>query len=413
MSDIAINVEDVSKLYRLGQIGTGTFKNDLKKFWSKVRGNGDPFEKIGEENDRTKKTDSEWVWALKNINFEVKKGEVMGIIGRNGAGKSTLLKILSQITAPTTGRITIHGNISSLLEVGTGFHPELTGRDNIFLNGAILGMRKNDIQRKFEEIVEFSGVEKYLDTPVKRYSSGMYVRLAFAVAANLDPEILILDEVLAVGDAEFQKKCINKIRNISERQGKTIIYVSHNIDVMKTLCNSALLLKNGLLNYSGSFTDTISRYISEGRIPNELSLKNPLIYETGISDINFYANDNIIFDLKNYENCDVRFSFIVKNISEKHIIGFTIFNSDNESIISSVSSDGISKITLGENVISANIPCGLFLPGKYYLEFSYNGKSVENAIEIEKTETKSNYISSGNVSRANLVSTNWKRINNL
>jgi lipopolysaccharide transport system ATP-binding protein len=410
MSDIAIKVEDVSKLYRLGQIGTGTFKNDLKKFWSNFRGNGDPFEKIGVENDRTTKTDSEWVWALNKIDFEVKKGDVLGIIGRNGAGKSTLLKILSQITAPTTGRITIHGNISSLLEVGTGFHPELSGRDNIFLNGAILGMRKNEIQRKFDEIVEFSGVEKYLDTPVKRYSSGMYVRLAFAVAANLDPEILILDEVLSVGDAEFQKKCIEKIRNISERQGKTIIYVSHNIDVMKTLCNNAILLKNGTLNYSGTFSDTISKYINEGRIPNELNHKNPLIYETGILDINFYFQDRIILDFKNFENCDIRFSFKVNDITEKHIIGFTIFNNDNESIISSISSDAIKQITLGENVLSANIPCGLFIPGKYYLEFSYNGKSVENAIEIEKSETESFFISSGKIPRANLVSTNWRKI---
>jgi len=206
MSDIAIKAENVGKLYRLGQIGTGTISHDLNRWWASLRGKEDPFAKIGETNDRSQKGESDYVWALKEVDFEIKKGEAVGIIGRNGAGKSTLLKLLSKVTKPSTGQIKVNGRIASLLEVGTGFHPEMTGRENIYLNGAILGMTKKEITRKFDEIVDFSGVERYVDTPVKRYSSGMYVRLAFAVAAHLESEILIVDEVLAVGDAEFQKK---------------------------------------------------------------------------------------------------------------------------------------------------------------------------------------------------------------
>ncbi|HET7818096.1 MAG TPA: ABC transporter ATP-binding protein, partial [Bacteroidia bacterium] len=212
MPDVVIKVENLGKQYRLGRVGTGTLAHDLNRFWHSIRGKEDPYLKIGDVNKRDEKGESDLVWALKDINFEVKQGEVLGIIGKNGAGKSTLLKILSQITSPTTGSVNIKGRIASLLEVGTGFHPELTGRENIFLNGAILGMKKLEIKSKFDEIVAFSGIEKYIDTPVKRYSSGMYVRLAFAVAAHLDPEILIIDEVLAVGDAEFQKKCLGKMK---------------------------------------------------------------------------------------------------------------------------------------------------------------------------------------------------------
>jgi lipopolysaccharide transport system ATP-binding protein len=207
---VAIKVENLSKAYQLGEIGTGTISRDLERWFAKVRGKEDPFLKIGEANDRATKGTSDVVWSLRDINFEIQQGEAVGIIGRNGAGKSTLLKILSRVTAPTSGKIKVKGRIASLLEVGTGFHPELTGRENIFLNGAILGMREKEIARKFDEIVDFAGVERYIDTPVKRYSSGMYVRLAFAVAAYLESEILIVDEVLAVGDAEFQKKCLGK-----------------------------------------------------------------------------------------------------------------------------------------------------------------------------------------------------------
>src|ERR1035437_338096 len=215
MSNTVIKVENLGKQYRLGQVGTGTISHDLNRWWSKVRGKEDPYLKIGETNDRATKGESDLVWALKDINFEVKQGEVLGIIGKNGAGKSTLLKILSRVTGPTVGDIKVKGRIASLLEVGTGFHPDLSGRENIFLNGAILGMTKQEIKSKFDEIVDFSGVERYIDTPVKRYSSGMYVRLAFAVAAHLEPEILIVDEVLAVGDAEFQKKCLGKMKDVA------------------------------------------------------------------------------------------------------------------------------------------------------------------------------------------------------
>ena len=245
MSDIVIKVENLSKQYRLGSVGTGSFAHDLNRTWHRLRGNENPYLKIGEENDRTKKGSSEYVWALKDINFEVTHGEVLGIIGRNGAGKSTLLKILSRTTSPTTGRVKIKGRVASLLEVGTGFHPELSGRENIFLNGAILVMTRHEIKRKFDEIVDFAGVERYIDTPVKRYSSGMYVRLAFGVAAHLEPEILIVDEVLAVGDAEFQKKALGKMKDVSDKEGRTVLFVSHNIAAIKTLCDTAIVLDNG------------------------------------------------------------------------------------------------------------------------------------------------------------------------
>ena len=323
MSDTVIRVENLSKLYRLGEVGTGSLAHDVNRWWHKVRGKEDPYLKIGEVNDRTKpassvqspessaknanaldprrssldssapsldstpssssrpldpglstpsssaldsrpstlvspkaQAPSDWVYALKDVSFEVKRGEVLGIIGRNGAGKSTLLKILSRVTTQSSGQIKVRGRIASLLEVGTGFHPELTGRENIFLNGAILGMRKAEIARKFDEIVEFSGCARYIDTPVKRYSSGMYVRLAFAVAAHLEPEILIVDEVLAVGDAEFQKKCLGKMKDVAGH-GRTVLFVSHNMTAVKSLCSRVVLMKNGLVLEDGP-TETVA-----------------------------------------------------------------------------------------------------------------------------------------------------------
>jgi lipopolysaccharide transport system ATP-binding protein len=261
MSNTVIRVENVSKQYRLGKIGTGSFKHDLNRWWHAVRGKEDPYLKIGEENERTKKGESEYVWALRDISFDVQQGEVLGIIGRNGAGKSTLLKILSRTTVPTIGSIKVKGRIASLLEVGTGFHPELTGRENIFLNGAILGMSKSEIKTKFDEIVDFSGIERYIDTPVKRYSSGMYVRLAFGVAAHLEPEILIVDEVLAVGDAEFQKKAIGKMQDVSRGEGRTVLFVSHNMAAIRSLCNKAILMKNGKIELEGSTELVAARYL--------------------------------------------------------------------------------------------------------------------------------------------------------
>ncbi|WP_336515175.1 polysaccharide ABC transporter ATP-binding protein [Pollutibacter soli] len=257
--NIIIHAENISKLYRLGEVGTGTLSHDLNRWWHRIRGKNDPYLRLGQENKRDAKGD-EYVWALKDINFEIAQGDVVGIIGRNGAGKSTLLKILSRVTKPTTGSISAKGRIASLLEVGTGFHPELTGRDNIFLNGAILGMTKHEIKRKFDEIVDFAGVERYIDTPVKRYSSGMYVRLAFGVAAHLEPEILIVDEVLAVGDAEFQKKALGKMKSVSQNDGRTVLFVSHNMASIASLCNKGIYMQNGGIKFEGDIDDTIRLY---------------------------------------------------------------------------------------------------------------------------------------------------------
>lgn len=263
MGDTIIKVEGLSKQYRLGEVGTGMLTHDLNRWWHRLRGKEDPYLSIGDENDRTKKGSSEYVWALRDVNFEVKQGDVLGVIGRNGAGKSTLLKILSRTTTPTQGSIKVKGRIASLLEVGTGFHPELSGRDNIFLNGAILGMSKEEIRAKFDEIVDFSGVERYIDTPVKRYSSGMYVRLAFAVAAHLDPEILVVDEVLAVGDAEFQKKCLGKMKEASDKQGRTVLFVSHNMAAISSLCGTGLVLQQGRVKNYGSTEECVKIYLTE------------------------------------------------------------------------------------------------------------------------------------------------------
>lgn len=261
MSKVRIEVENLSKQYRLGQVGTGTLSHDLNRFWHKIRGKEDPYSKIGAVNDRATKTEDKYVWALRDINFKVNEGDVLGIIGRNGAGKSTLLKILSRVTGPTEGSIKINGRIGALLEVGTGMHPELTGRENIFLNGAILGMTKPEIKSKFDEIVDFSGIEKYIDTPLKRYSSGMRVRLGFAVAAFLEPEILIVDEVLAVGDAEFQKRAIGKMQEVSQGHGRTVLFVSHNMSSVQSLCNRVVVLENGQVKYDGITDEGIDYYI--------------------------------------------------------------------------------------------------------------------------------------------------------
>ncbi len=256
---IAIKAEHVSKEYRLGVINHGMLYKDLQSWLARRRGKADPHAKIGAASH----VDSdERYWALKDVNFEIEQGDRVGLIGRNGAGKSTLLKILSRITAPTEGRIGIKGRVASLLEVGTGFHPELTGRENIYLNGAILGMRRREVAIKFDEIVAFSEIEKYIDTPVKRYSSGMYVRLAFAVAAHLDSEILLADEVLAVGDAAFQKKCLGKMEDVSRNQGRTVVFVSHNMSAITTLCTSGIFLEKGSRVPADSLDDCVDLYMS-------------------------------------------------------------------------------------------------------------------------------------------------------
>jgi lipopolysaccharide transport system ATP-binding protein len=282
----AIKFENISKQYRLGLVSTRTISHDLNRWWKmNIQGKEDPYLKIGEVNDRAHKGESEYVWALRDINFSVEQGDVLGIIGKNGAGKSTLLKILSKVTSPTTGSIKAKGRIASLLEVGTGFHPEMTGRENIYMNGAIMGMTKQEITRKLDEIVDFSGVERYLDTPVKRYSSGMTVRLGFAIAAHLEPEILVVDEVLAVGDAEFQKKAIGKMQDVSKGDGRTVLFVSHNMASIKALCTKGILLKNGSIEYNGGIEETISHYIGD-----DFSQKTRIYFE----DLSAaYGNDNI------------------------------------------------------------------------------------------------------------------------
>ncbi len=267
---VILKAENISKQYRLGTVGTGTLGHDLNRWWHTVRGKEDPYLKIGGINDRSAKATEEYVWALRDINFEVNTGEVLGVIGKNGAGKTTLLKLLSRVTAPTTGTIKTRGRIASLLEVGTGFHGELTGRENIFMNGAVLGMTKNEIKSKLDEIIDFSGCEMYIDTPVKRYSSGMTVRLGFAVAAHLEPEILVVDEVLAVGDADFQKKAIGKMQNLSHGEGRTVLFVSHNMISVKNLCDRGIVLENGKTVFEGKSPESVDFYLSNKNPKNDL-----------------------------------------------------------------------------------------------------------------------------------------------
>ena len=279
----AIEFDHVGKQYRLGLVSTGTFSHDLNRWWTmNVRHKEDPNLKIGETNDRSKKGDSNYVWALKDINFSVEQGDVVGIIGKNGAGKSTLLKLLSRVTTPTVGEIRARGRIASLLEVGTGFHPEMTGRENIFMNGAIMGMTKQEIGRKLDEIIEFSGCERYIDTPVKRYSSGMTVRLGFAIAAHLEPEILVVDEVLAVGDAEFQKKAIGKMKEVSQGGGRTVLFVSHNMAAVKSLCKKGVLLENGMVKETGDVDTIVGHYLKgNNEVANHKCWAEPEIKKEG------------------------------------------------------------------------------------------------------------------------------------
>lgn len=286
MSNIAIEFDNISKQYALGSFGTGTLSRDLNRWWARVRGQEDPYLRIGEINDRSRKASSDFVWALKDIDFSVMKGEVLGIIGKNGAGKSTLLKILSRVTTPTTGCIRARGRIASLLEVGTGFHPEMTGRENIYMNGSIMGMTKAEITHKLDEIVAFAGVEKFIDTPVKRYSSGMTVRLGFAIAAHLEPEILVVDEVLAVGDAEFQRKAIGKMQEISHGDGRTVLFVSHNMAAVQGLCTQGIVLENGSVAYKGKTAkDAVDYYLSSHTNSAVDKIKKHITYCDSFIDI--------------------------------------------------------------------------------------------------------------------------------
>jgi lipopolysaccharide transport system ATP-binding protein len=359
-----ISVENVSKAYRLGQIGGGTLKEDFARWCAKLQGKPDPNLKIGQEHHA--RLMGEQFWALDNVSFEVKQGEVLGIIGRNGAGKSTLLKILSQVTTPTSGEIKVRGRIASLLEVGTGFHPELTGRENIFLNGAILGMTKAEIKRKFEEIVDFSGVEEFIDTPVKRYSSGMYVRLAFAVAAHLEPEILIVDEVLAVGDAEFQKKCLGKMQDVSQKQGRTILFVSHNLLAVRQLCGRAVLMQNGRLVRDG-LTDDVTNHYTEIAMTAVHQACFPE-QETGFVEVRIVdaTGESKVSILPEQPAC-VELRLRIKSNSGV-TAGFTLFNqSDVPLLLSTAAQSGI-ELKPGEHLIRVRLPVELLQPGRYRIE---------------------------------------------
>ncbi|MDA8910768.1 ABC transporter ATP-binding protein, partial [Crocinitomicaceae bacterium] len=303
-----IEINNLSKVYDLGLVGTGTLSKDINRSWAKLLGKPDPYATLVELNDRTKKSSSNMVYALKDINFSVEQGEVLGIIGKNGAGKSTLLKILSQITSPSTGSIKMKGRVASLLEVGTGMHPEMTARQNIYLNGSLMGMHRHEITAKLDEIVTFAGIEKYIETPIKRFSSGMSVRLGFAIAAFLEPEILIVDEVLAVGDAEFQKKAIGKMQDVSKGEGRTVLFVSHNMSSVRNLCSSAILLENGMVSFSGSVDKTITQYLTSGLNKETIEIKfdkNEIV--SGFKKIYFSNKSQNIFDWS--ENIKINFLF--------------------------------------------------------------------------------------------------------
>ncbi len=371
MNKLAIKAENISKQYRLGEVGTGTLSHDLNRFWHKIRGNEDPYLKIGELNDRSVKGVSDYVWSLKDINFEIEQGDSVGIIGRNGAGKSTLLKLLSKVTKPTTGSFKVNGRIASLLEVGTGFNPQMTGRENIYLNGAILGMRRGEITRKLDEIIEFSGVERYIDTPVKRYSSGMYVRLAFAVAAHLESEILIVDEVLAVGDAEFQKKCLGKMGDVSKEEGRTVLFVSHNMGAIQNLCNSCIYLSKGGIIQVGQTDDVISNYLKHQK--NNNSKLSDITERKGNRHL-FFTNGtiygietDILNSVQSFSDFVIKLEFNIENINiSNYRIDIGINNIAGDRIAWISSENIINKFNITEaNEIIFLIKNSPLAPGDY------------------------------------------------
>lgn len=392
-----IKVENLSKQYRLGLVDRKTFVEDIQRFWNNLRGKEDPFLSRGEINDREIKGSDHYVWSLNDISFDVNEGDVLGVIGRNGAGKSTLLKILSRVTAPSKGQIKIKGRISSLLEVGTGFHPELTGKENIYLNGAILGMRKSEIKRKMDEIIAFAGVEKYIDTPVKRYSSGMYVRLAFAVAAHLENEVLIVDEVLAVGDAEFQERCLGKMKDVS-KQGRTVVFVSHNMSSVKDLCKTGLLLESGKLSYYGNVDDALSKYLNRGGDISHISELNKTeieilkegvfsktaptfsinrLYLSSNNEIKnqFFSNENITVGIDLDVNEDIHELCVAcKILDDKFNEILVTSNLDNDSELSI----SRNKFTVGNYHLKCNIPNNLLATNKYFLSFEVINKKNEH-----------------------------------
>jgi lipopolysaccharide transport system ATP-binding protein len=376
--DVILKAENISKQYRLGQVGTGTLSHDLNRWWHQIRGKENPYLKIGDTNDRSTKGETDYVWALQDINFEVERGEVLGIIGKNGAGKSTLLKILSRVTAPTTGSIKFGGRVASLLEVGTGFNGEMTGRENVYLNGAILGMTKKEITSKIDEIIDFSGCERYIDTPVKRYSSGMTVRLAFAVAAFLDPEILIIDEVLAVGDAEFQKKAIGKMQDISKQGGRTVLFVSHNMAAVKSLCTRGIVLENGNVKFDGKIENAVSFYLSgdsesqnKKTFSSEYDKKEFRLHEISLNPFGKSA-DHV---LDEYQKIEINTVFTLKAIDSKIHVTFVLNNEMGDSLFTFSHVNNKLKLNQGLNKIKCTLPEGFLNIGSYYLSLCI----IENA----------------------------------
>lgn len=386
MKRIAIQAENISKQYRLGEVGTGTLSHDLNRFWAKVRGKEDPYLKIGETNDRTSKGSSDYVWSLRDINFEIEQGDAVGIIGRNGAGKSTLLKLLSKVTKPTTGSFKVNGRIASLLEVGTGFNPEMTGRENIYLNGAILGMRRAEITRKFDEIVAFSGVERYIDTPVKRYSSGMYVRLAFAVAAHLESEILIVDEVLAVGDAEFQKKCLGKMGEVSKGEGRTVLFVTHNMASVKSLCNKGIFLENGTKKFEGDIAETVSLYLGGDSVGTHkkyfTTIEKEGVFRLNSISLQSKGDDENELLLEN-EKIELLtdIDFTTDDVSSYHIT-YHLYNDLGEALFSFYDDSG-DLLNKGNNRLICTFPANFFQSGNYSLAL-FIVKDKKQSIFVEK-----------------------------
>ncbi|MBL7873755.1 MAG: ABC transporter ATP-binding protein [Cyclobacteriaceae bacterium] len=415
MMSVVIRVEHLSKAYQLGQIGTGTLSRDLERWWiTKVRGKEDPFLKIGEVNDRTLKSDNDVVLALNDISFEVNAGEVLGIIGRNGAGKSTLLKILSRTTSPTRGEVKIKGRIASLLEVGTGFHPDLTGRENIFLNGAIMGMAKQEITKKFDEIVAFAGVERYIDTPVKRYSSGMYVRLAFAVAAHLEPEILVVDEVLAVGDAEFQKKCFGKMDEVSKTEGRTVLLVSHQMGTIAQICTKALQLKNGTVSSYGHPSTVINNYLSG--LQNEGSnkyfaeaSKNQVYFQEVLTvDSEGQPKEEFSFKEKIFLKAKIKLN---QKLSEFRV-SVTLQNLYGNYVSTSVYD--LTRVSSSTFEVLVGFPEGIIAPNSYYFRVAVFTSSIvyeviENICQIQIIDTGSNLAQyEGQNYGSVILNTDWK-----
>ena len=381
-----LEVENLSKLYRLGEVGTGTISHDLNRWWARARGKEDPYALVGQTNDRSQKAESDYVWALKDINFSVEQGEILGIIGRNGAGKSTLLKILSQITSPTTGSIKSKGRIASLLEVGTGMHPEMTARENIYLNGAILGMTKKEIAAKFDEIVDFSGCELYVDTPLKRFSSGMRVRLGFAVAAFLEPEILIVDEVLAVGDAEFQKKAIGKMKDISSGGGRTVLFVSHNMASVKSLCTRGIVLENGGLVFDGGTDEAVSFYLNRGAE----GTNNKFFGDTICNDVFKLHSIKLLNAEEQNEGMPITENRAIElqtNISvfdspERYHVTYHLYNEMGDPLFS-FGSQANAPLELGGNTLVCTFPAQFFQAGQFFLSF-YFVEDRKRSIFVEK-----------------------------